>query len=379
MPCEVLLTSHLQATSVVVTSTLSLPSFHEDIIGMPLPTAYVPSILSSFTDEMTFFQRLRNLIFRVVRNLMTHFVFYRPFSHVQQKHNISIHKTVAEMYSDAALWLCHIDLTLDWARPVTPNWIPIGGITARPAERLPPELEEFVQGSGDDGVIVFTLGAAAHALYNEELAEIFASVFGRLPQRILWRQDGPRPKNLANNTKLVKWLPQNDLLGHPKTRLLIYHGGSNGVHEAIYHAVPMVIIPFLNDQFPLGAAIQGKGIGLVLQKYDITEKRLESTINTVLTNPRFQKRVEHLSAIHHDSPQTPRERAVFWIEHILRFGGDHLRPRAADMSFIELYMIDVAVFLTILCAFILYIEYFFLKKCLVYSNCIKSKPKRKTD
>lgn len=90
--------------------------------------------------------------------------------------------------------------------------------------------------------------------------------------------------NSLRTSLIPLWFSQ--FIGHPKTKLLIYHGGSNGVHEAIYHAVPMIIIPFLNDQFPLGAAIHGKGIGLVLQKHDITEKHLESTINTVLTNPR---------------------------------------------------------------------------------------------
>lgn len=31
--------------------------------------------------------------------------------------------------------------------------------------------------------------------------------------KVLWRYTGTPPPNLAKNTKLVKWLPQNDLLG----------------------------------------------------------------------------------------------------------------------------------------------------------------------
>lgn len=34
-----------------------------------------------------------------------------------------------------------------------------------------------------------------------------------LPHKVLWRYTGTRPSNLAKNTILVKWLPQNDLLG----------------------------------------------------------------------------------------------------------------------------------------------------------------------
>jgi len=36
--------------------------------------------------------------------------------------------------------------------------------------------------------------------------------------------------------------------GHENARLFITHGGLMGVQEAIYHAVPLLGIPFGNDQ-----------------------------------------------------------------------------------------------------------------------------------
>ena len=47
----------------------------------------------------------------------------------------------------------------------------------------------------------------------------------KLPQRVIWRYAGQRPKGLGNNTKIMEWIPQNDLIGHPKTVLFITHGG----------------------------------------------------------------------------------------------------------------------------------------------------------
>ena len=32
-----------------------------------------------------------------------------------------------------------------------------------------------------------------------------------------------------------EWVPQNDILGHPKLKLFITHGGNNGQYEALYH------------------------------------------------------------------------------------------------------------------------------------------------
>lgn len=40
--------------------------------------------------------------------------------------------------------------------------------------------------------------------------------------------------------KLVEWFPQNDLLGHPNTLMLIGHGGTNGISECIFHAKPIL-------------------------------------------------------------------------------------------------------------------------------------------
>lgn len=76
------------------------------------------------------------------------------------------------------------------------------------------------------------------------------------------------------------------LQGHPKTRLLIYHGGSHGVMEAIYHGVPMVIIPLFGDQFAHAARVQKKGMGLMLDKSNLSEAGIMKAIREVIDNPR---------------------------------------------------------------------------------------------
>lgn len=50
------------------------------------------------------------------------------------------------------------------------------------------------------------------------------------------------------NIKLVDWAPQNDVLGHPSTGAFVTQGGANSMHEAIFHAVPVVVIALTADQ-----------------------------------------------------------------------------------------------------------------------------------
>ena len=62
---------------------------------------------------------------------------------------------------------------------------------------------------------------------------------------------------------------------------------------------------------------------------------------------RYKEKVSHYSAILRDLPPA-KERAIFWIEHVLKFGGEHLRAHVFELNFIQYYLIDVAVFLIVL-------------------------------
>ena len=57
----------------------------------------------------------------------------------------------------------------------------------------------------------------------------------------------PDNVTVPNNVKLVSWMPQNDILGHPKTRAFVSHGGLNSLQEAAYHGVPVLSAPFIGD------------------------------------------------------------------------------------------------------------------------------------
>lgn len=93
---------------------------------------------------------------------------------------------------------------------------------------------------------------------------------------------------LANNVRVSFWLPQNDILGHPKTRLFIGHGGMNGMLEAGYHGIPVIFMPlYFGDQFDNSVTAKHIGIGEVLFPDTITKETLVKTINMVINNQRY--------------------------------------------------------------------------------------------
>lgn len=75
-------------------------------------------------------------------------------------------------------------------------------------------------------------------------------------------------------------------LAHKRTQLLITNGGMLSVMEALVHAVPIVGIPLYGTNHQNLAKIKNKGLGVVLQKSQLTEKNLYSAIKEVLDNPK---------------------------------------------------------------------------------------------
>ncbi|XP_071844452.1 UDP-glucuronosyltransferase 1A10-like [Apostichopus japonicus] len=373
--CNGMVAQYLGHPFVVFTSTVRVPLLDETLFGMPIPSSYVPfDIFSTLTDEMTFFERLQNFVSFYV-DYLAMYVTTDTLVKTQQEYNIKPELNQKQLFADALLWLTNVDVTLDFARPFTPNVIPIGGVMVTKEKPLREDLIEFLDGAGENGVVICSLGSAVKSLGDKQTA-LMLNTFNGLKQRVLWKFEGTLPSGVAvgENIRIVKWMPQNDLLAHPQVKLMIYHGGVNGVYEAIYHGVPMVLLPLFADQFFTSTRIQKKGMGVMLDVLQITEESFREAVNTVLHDRRYQKNADRLSAIYRDlnKNQSPLERAVYWIDHVLQFGGDHLRPRSADMGTIELYSLDVAAFIIIMVVILSVISFVTLRgilKCLYGCWC----------
>lgn len=48
------------------------------------------------------------------------------------------------------------------------------------------------------------------------LRDAFVEAFSKIPQRVVWKWNYNKPPRLSPNVKLVKWFPQQDLLGKCK-------------------------------------------------------------------------------------------------------------------------------------------------------------------
>ncbi|XP_062328154.1 UDP-glucuronosyltransferase 2C1-like [Osmerus eperlanus] len=333
----------------------------------PSPLSYVPFPIGELSDKMTFIQRVRNLLVYVMRLHLYRQIVGPHYSALVHRY-FGLDIDYFSLFQAADLWLMRVDFVFEFPRPTMPNVIYMGGFQCKPAKPLPQDLEEFVQSSGEHGVIIMSLGTLVGEL-PQDLADEIAAAFAQLPQKVIWRHTGERPATLGNNTLLVDWMPQNDLLGHPKTRVFVAHGGTNGILEAIYHGVPMLGLPLMFDQPDNMSRMKLKGVAKVVDIARLDRDVFGETLKEVLNEPSYRVNMQRLSRLHRDQPMKPLDRALFWIEFVMRHkGAAHLRTESYRMPWYSYHSVDVVVFLLailllILLSFIVVIRYVCCRTC----------------
>ncbi|CAG0916121.1 unnamed protein product [Notodromas monacha] len=189
--------------------------------------------------------------------------------------------------------------------------------------------------------------------------------------QVLWKWESDQVEGvvLPPNVRLAKWLPQQDVLGHAATKLFITQGGLLSMHEATFHGVPIVGLPVGSDQLLNMRRAQEAGVGLALIWEELDADKLFTAVRTVLADDTFAANVQDRSKIMRDAEQGPLQRAVFWIEYVLRHGGaEHLKSSAPDLTWYQRNSLDVvAVAATVLAvglSILLALVYFVVCRCL---------------
>nr|XP_057944412.1 UDP-glucuronosyltransferase 2C1-like [Doryrhamphus excisus] len=375
---DLLLTDPCWGGGVIVAKYLNLPLVYNvrwiiategHVAIAPSPLSYIPITGTGNTNKMSFFQRVKNVIVFLVGYAQHNLVIKNIYQKICDKY-MGPGNDMDHLLMSADLWLMRADFVFEYPRPTMPNVIYMGGFQCKPAEPLPDHLEEFMQSSGEHGVIMMSLGTFVDELPADLTVDI-AAAFAELPQKVIWRYKGATPSTLGNNTLLVDWFPQKDLLGHPKMKLFVAHGGTNGVQEAIYHGVPVVGIPLFFDQYDNLLRLSDRGAAIIVQLASLNKDSFLKAVQEVLVNPSYRINIQRLSRLHRDQPIAPLDNAIFWIEFVMRHkGAAHLRSESYKLPWYIYYSVDVCLFLALV-SLAGSVMFFFTIKCLCSALCRK--------
>ena len=187
-----------------------------------------PGQLIPMSPDMTFMQRIQNtFVYLLQLNAADLILDNIPDTSkfVPQKEP----RTLSYLYAHSEMFLVNLETNcFDYPRLSAPHFRYIAGASAHAPDPLPANIEEFIN-DADEGVVVVTFGSMrAVRLVLPYIMEKMLQAFGRLKQKVLfaYNPDDLKEFNVPKNVLALDWLPQNDLLGHNKTRLFVTHAGT---------------------------------------------------------------------------------------------------------------------------------------------------------
>lgn len=270
---------------IVGFSTFGANKWSNDMVGNPTPLSCVPHMQLTFTDKMTFFQRVINVLSYVSEEILMNWYYMPKQEEIYNAMFPDPKPKLEELQKNVSLVLLNNHFSLNFPRPYVPNMIEVGGLQInRQPKKLPTDLQKFLD-EAEHGVIYFSLGSNIRPknIPVEKQAEIL-NAFRKLKQKVLWKWDDLQVREKPDNVFISRWFPQDDLLAHPNLKLFITHGGLLSITETIYHAVPVIGVPLFADQHLNMAKAEASGYAITILLDDLNENTLSTAITEMLTN-----------------------------------------------------------------------------------------------
>ncbi|XP_063392711.1 UDP-glycosyltransferase UGT4-like [Cydia fagiglandana] len=345
-------------------------------LGVPTHPIVYPQMHRQRLYDLTMWEKIKELFTEIVIHKVTKDA--EEYDNLVLKHLFGPETpTVAELEKNIDMLFYGEALIWEDNRPIPPNVIYIGGMHKVSEKPLPQDIKTYLDESPVE-VIYVSFGTNFDPIdLPAKTLQILTKVFSNIPYNILWKWDSDEFPISSTNIRTFKWLPQIDVLRHPKIKLFITHAGLRSTEDGIEAGVPLIGIPLFMDQFSNSEKYVRHGIGIKLDKDTLTEQQFTAAINMIMTNKSYEQNVIKLRNIINDQPMSALERAVWWTEHVLRHGGArHLRAPAAGMGWAEYYELNLllTVLFCILGAIVLLILFIHVSIKLIFK---RNKPKEK--
>lgn len=260
----------------------------DDVLGSPRPASFVPHMYSDFTDRMNLGRRLENEIYYFIEWILMRIYHLPEQEKLFDETFVNSTKSFDEVRkSSVAIALVNSHFSISFPKPFLPNTIEVAGMQINEAilKPLPDDIREFIESSAH-GIIYFSLGGNIRPsqMDSKKLKDIAKALMG-IKQNVIWKFDGESLDVDPKKIMIRKWLPQNEILGHNKTKIFITHAGLLSCTEAVYFAKNVIAVPIFGDQPQNAKKMARLNYGIHLNYFNLTAESLSWAVNEILSNP----------------------------------------------------------------------------------------------
>jgi UDP:flavonoid glycosyltransferase YjiC (YdhE family) len=127
--------------------------------------------------------------------------------------------------------------------------------------------------------------------------------------------DPARLRRVPANVRVERYIPGSLVL--PRCDAVVFHGGFNTLHQALWHGLPLVVIPRAGgDQLPTAEQVAALGLGVALPQATPSASAIRDAIEHVLGDASYTRTARRLRAEMRALP--PLDDAVARLESLGR-------------------------------------------------------------
>ena len=303
--------------SLYIQPKLLLPIYYPNF---ELNTAYTPFIGTSYNDEMSFFERLKNS-FTLTFNHILFKMFQMYQTQIINSYGYDLDNNI---YIYDSFHIIQYPLGLCFPISLPSNFALIGSVTSQQAQKIDDKNIEAILSKYNKNIYISNDSLTKSNLELKDIIDIFNELKKENIGVILSaRKDEiseEEKHKLPENVYITQFIEQNNILGDSRINLFVNNGEFNLVQESVYHGKPMVVLGLSLERYSVTALIKKKKLGEVIVSKDLIDKKtIITSLNKVLNNKEYELNALKIGEIMKNM-KNPREEFKYWIDFGFKFG-----------------------------------------------------------
>ena len=221
----------------------------------------------------------------------------------------------------------------------------VGPLVSMHPEPLTGELGEWLRSKADRSVVyismgsIFSLDKESGRAFLEGVMKTNLSLLWSLRESNQWILEGLDVD--TDRVLISEWTPQFSVLASRAIHSAILHGGFNGLSEALWNGVPVLVLPQMLEQLYNAGHVHFNGLGIHLDATTLSSSKVTESLRALDTGE-YRSKLARLQKMFGIAGGV--KKAADLVEFYEEVGYAHLVPAYAkyQWSWVQYYNADVS-------------------------------------
>ena len=339
----------MQPLTACLSSTHDVPFIligHNSVSSFHLSPSWPwPSLMQgAVSDNMGFLDRVMSVPASLLTQAFSYIMFYHPINSLNEYcPAISLSGAVSAVGIHYPTIIPSV-MGFEYPLTISPLVEHVGPLVPKHRAPLEGNLKEWLENKPDKSVVYISMGSMFSL--DENSGRAFLNGVMQTNLSILWslrksNQDILKGLTIDPDRVLIStWTPQFSVLGSKAIHSAILHGGINGITEALWNGVPILVFPQMQEQLYNAGRVHFSRLGIHLDSKTLTSEKITESLRALDTG-NYRSKISKLQKMYHLAGGV--ERAADLVEFYEAVGYAHLVPAYAkyQWSWVQYYNADV--------------------------------------